>query len=86
MVMGWQLVSSHKVPRSTAPTGYTVTYDRLFERGIDDHVLAIHLHEDWWTQVLSTPRRCLSWEAVYEEAIAGMRDAVARRRDSGRNP
>jgi hypothetical protein len=57
MAMGWQLVSSHEVPRPTAPTWYTVTYAWPFERGIDDEALAHHAHGDWWIQVVTTPRQ-----------------------------
>jgi hypothetical protein len=80
MAMGWQLVSSHEVPRSSAPTWYTVMYARPFEPGIDDHVLARHLDGDWWIQVVNTPRMGFSWETAHEEVIERMRGADARRR------
>jgi hypothetical protein len=40
--MGWQLVSAREVPRSPAPTWYTVGYARPIERGIDDQALTVH--------------------------------------------
>jgi hypothetical protein len=81
--MGWQLVSSWKVPRSTAPTWYTAVYARPFERGTDDDALAMYLHGDWWIQVMTPPRMRFSWEAAHEEAIARMREADARRKPTG---
>ena len=82
MAMGWQLVSAREVPRSPAPTWYTVLYARPFERGIDDEALATHSRGDWWIEVVSTPRRCLSWDDAHREAVERIRDADHRRRSS----
>ena len=78
--MGWQLVSAREVPRSPAPTWYTVTYAIPFERDRDAATLATYLHGDWWIQVATPARTSLSWEAAHEEAIARMRDADAMRK------
>jgi hypothetical protein len=86
MAMGWQLVSSREVHRPTAPTWYTVFYARPFEHGMDDNVLATHIHGDWWIQVTTPARRCPSWKAAHEDAIALMRDADARRWRPGQEP
>jgi hypothetical protein len=78
--MGWQLVSARGTSRAPAPTWYTVSYARPFERGRDDATLAAYLHGDWWIQVSTPARRWLSWEDAHRDAIARMRDADARRK------
>jgi hypothetical protein len=59
-----------------------VLYVRSFERGIDDEVLAMYLHGDWWIQAASQLRHLRAVVAAYEGAVALMWDADARRRTS----
>jgi hypothetical protein len=85
--MGWLWVSPESAEhRTVGRTWYTVVYARPFELGIDNETLA-HQHKGGvWVRVSTNAIRSASWEEAYQEAIALMRDADARRWRPGQEP
>ena len=79
--MSWQWVSTEsRAQRRGSATWYTAVYARPFDRGVDDDHLAVCFDGGWWVRASTERHRCASWDDAYQNAIALMRDADARRK------